>query len=336
MGYRSMGSREAKLICGSLGESEFSKPPHLVVVHDPVRAGAFHQFDGVTDNGALQERFLFRERPNVAEFERQHAAFVATLRTLTTVVYTHEILSHDEMDDARENPNQVYTRDAVITLPWAPARYIASRMKAAIRRPEVSTMTRVARALGRTPLMTLPEDAILEGGDVIPFVGGGQRSLFIGYGRRTNWRAIEALRDALIPALLDRIYAIYLAEWRINLDGGMVPVSEDTVVAHLDSLINCRIVDAAGARDPVSVSSVFQKLGLSVIEVSKDASRFRQACNIFCAGDRRVVAYDMNPDVREALERRGIRTLLVPGSELVKGTGGPRCMTRPFYALGTT
>jgi arginine deiminase len=35
--------------------------------------------------------------------------------------------------------------------------------------------------------------------------------------------------------------------------------------------------------------------------------------------------------VAQALEARHIIVFTIPGAELIKGTGGPRCMTRPIY-----
>jgi arginine deiminase len=56
-----------------------------------------------------------------------------------------------------------------------------------------------------------------------------------------------------------------------------------------------------------------------------------QACNCFCLGGRRVIAYDLSERVADGLRARDIEVLTVPGRELIKGTGGPRCMTRPLY-----
>jgi arginine deiminase len=35
--------------------------------------------------------------------------------------------------------------------------------------------------------------------------------------------------------------------------------------------------------------------------------------------------------VAEEIRARDIEVRTVPGHELIKGTGGPRCMTRPLY-----
>jgi arginine deiminase len=52
--------------------------------------------------------------------------------------------------------------------------------------------------------------------------------------------------------------------------------------------------------------------------------------NVLAIAPRRVIMYDRNFKTREELELHGIETITVPGSELVRGLGGPRCMSMPL------
>lgn len=72
-------------------------------------------------------------------------------------------------------------------------------------------------------------------------------------------------------------------------------------------------------------------LGLQVIDTTPEESVYAQSCNCLCLGERRIVCYDLCPRVIGLIERSGIRVHTVPGAELIKGRGGPRCMTRPIY-----
>ncbi|MCO8294158.1 arginine deiminase [Tetragenococcus halophilus] len=44
-----------------------------------------------------------------------------------------------------------------------------------------------------------------------------------------------------------------------------------------------------------------------------------------------VVVYDRNTVTNKALEKAGVKLNYIPGSELVRGRGGPRCMSMPLY-----
>ena len=43
-----------------------------------------------------------------------------------------------------------------------------------------------------------------------------------------------------------------------------------------------------------------------------------------------VVTYDRNYVSNQLLREHGIKVIEIPGSELVRGRGGPRCMSQPL------
>lgn len=285
----------------------------------------------------MQERFQFRDRPDPARFSAQHRAFVTALEEAGVRVLRLADLLGGELpggDPAlatlASNCNQVYTRDAAVTLPWLPGAYVAGRMEAPIRRPEREVMATALERLGLRRLADVPEGMVLEGGDVIPFSRDGSRCLLVGYGGRTERETLDFLAGALIPEHLDEILGIRLPSWRINLDGALVPVAEDVVVAHPASLLDGVLIDAAGAT-PIDPLDLLRELGVQMVEVSREESVEQEACNFLCLGWRQVVCYDLTPRLLPLLAAHEIEVTPVPGSELVKGTGGPRCMSRPLY-----
>lgn len=312
--------------------SEFSLAPSAIIVHDPVETGAIKALHAVPDEETLRSKYLFRQAPDADLFAEQHRAFVELIgQNIDQVHYLADLIAGDEVfDQARTNPNQVYTRDALITIPWLPEKYIAASMLAPIRRAETAAMETAARALGMEPLLRLPEGLFLEGGDVIPFSREGRRTLLMGYGRRTQLPTLEFLADELIPRDIDEIIGVELAPWRINLDGGLVPVAEDVVIAHPDSVLSTVRLDAHES-EPIDLFDLLHDIGIHVIAVTQEESLYRQACNCLCLGNRRLICYDMTTGAIERLTAAGIEVLATPGSELVKGTGGPRCMSRPLY-----
>jgi arginine deiminase len=62
---------------------------------------------------------------------------------------------------------------------------------------------------------------------------------------------------------------------------------------------------------------------------SAERGQWNDACNIFAAMPDVVFAYDRNTRANEYLESEGVRVVRVPGGELGRGRGGPRCMTCP-------
>lgn len=49
-----------------------------------------------------------------------------------------------------------------------------------------------------------------------------------------------------------------------------------------------------------------------------------------CIAPGVVVVYDRNNVTNDILRRYGIKVLEMPGSELSRGRGGPRCMSMPL------
>jgi N-dimethylarginine dimethylaminohydrolase len=313
--------------------AEYACTPAALLVHDPVAAGSFRRLERVEDRDALERDFLFRERPVTSLYARQHRAFVARLRSLVPAVHQLQDLAGSSVvyAQARHNPNQVFTRDSLITLPWRPDAYFEARMREPLRRPEAATVAAAVRRLGLREILRLPEALFLEGGDVVPFLREGRRSLLVGHGSRTARDTLDFLQQSLIPEFADEIVGVGLAPWRMNLDGGLLPVSEDLILADVASIGEGLILDARGTQ-PVDPLAMLRDLGSTILEVSPEESVYAQACNAVCLGGRRIVYFDLCPRVSELLRAHDIDVLHVAGSELVKGRGGPRCMTRPIYA----
>jgi N-dimethylarginine dimethylaminohydrolase len=316
--------------------SEHAVTPSAMVVHDPTAFGAFDALDGIADGNALLRASLFRERPDVGALARQHAAFVSVLNEHTRVLRVADLLGKAGLTAHREklerNPNHVFTHDALITLPWAPEAAILGNMREPLRREEPMVLEEVARALGLREIVRLPAGVFLEGGDVIPLCIAEKRTLLVGFGPRTSEEALPVLIELLGErGWVDEVIGVKLAAWRLNVDGCFFPVSDDTVVAHLESVEGGVHWTAEGPR-PIDPATHFRNLGFEIVEAAREESYGQQACNFVCLGGKRLVAYKMTERINDALRERGFDVIGVDGSELVKGNGGPHCMTRPVYS----
>jgi N-dimethylarginine dimethylaminohydrolase len=309
--------------------SEYDASPVRVLVHDPAETRALERLLDIPAD-ELAERSLFRAHPDPERFGREHAALVASLESAgIEAVRLGDIVDEHGRRALERNPNHVYTRDAAITLPWLPGCFVRGAMRHPIRRGEPDVVAYALRALGLEELVP-PHECFLEGGDVIPLARDGRRALFVGFGPRTSRNGIDVLWRHLHPWALDEIIGVEIVPERMNLDGVLVPVTDDTVIVDRSSIVRSFVLDAKGER-AVDVLALLSELRLEPLEVTRDEATLLQACNCCCLGARRVIAYDLSERVADDLRARDIEVLTVPGGELIKGTGGPRCMTRPLY-----
>jgi len=159
----------------------------------------------------------------------------------------------------------------------------------------------------------------------------GMRTLLIGYERRTTENTLYYLQKNIIPKYVDAIVGVKLADWRINLDGGCVPISEKYIVCHPDSLVS-GIILIERKKNVVNPVSFFCKNGFEIILVSKQSSIRQQACNILCLDKDNLAIYDLSKSTINAIKSKNrFKINTVSGQNLVKGRGGCRCMTRPIY-----
>jgi N-dimethylarginine dimethylaminohydrolase len=152
----------------------------------------------------------------------------------------------------------------------------------------------------------------------------------VGFGPRTVRASLDVLRGQLIPGALDELIGIELVAERMNLDGALVPVADNTILVEPTSIVRSWLIDEHGETS-VDVIRLLAGCGMEPIEVTRSEATTMQACNCVCLGERTLVMYDFCARVTDALRAREITVLTIPGAELIKGTGGPRCMTRPFY-----
>jgi N-dimethylarginine dimethylaminohydrolase len=308
---------------------EHDAPPVRVLVHDPAQTSALERLLAVPADD-LEECTLFRHHPDPQTFARAHAALVAAVEAAgVEVVRLLDLVDEQGRRALDENPNHVYTRDAAITLPWLPGRFVRGVMRRPPRRGEPDVLASALEALELEQLLA-PDGCFLEGGDVIPLARGGRRTLIVGFGPRSSRDAIDVLWRHLHPLALDEVVGVEIVPERMNLDGVLVPVTDDTAVVDRSSIARSFVLDGHGER-PVDVVALLSDLGLEPLEVTREEATLQQACNCFCLGGRRVIAYDLCERVVRELRARDVDVTTVPGGELIKGTGGPRCMTRPLY-----
>jgi arginine deiminase len=235
--------------------------------------------------------------------------------------------------------NQMFVRD---TSAWLGGNLVLGAASNPIRARETCAVEAIyrhhplfAQTRGcRAPIVT-PE---IEGGDLMCL---SDRAALVGIGSRTSSAGAEGLARLLFDRGFERLLAVPIPGERssIHLDCLMTIVDRD--VALIDRrLLDRAVVELRPAGDGVEVSpaaALPQALaaaldldGLRVVEVADEREQWTLAANTLALAPGRVVAFRRNARTNEALEAAGVEVLPIPGEELSRGRGGPRCLTCPL------
>ena len=190
--------------------------------------------------------------------------------------------------------------------------------------------------------------ATVEGGDILVL---GNGAVLAGMSERTTPQALEMLAHRLFSAGAARcLVAIDMPKARafMHLDTVMTMCDYGVFTKYLGlgMLPSYTIEPGASARElkvtdhpPEDMhTALAAALGLPSIRVltatqdipAAQREQWDDGCNVLAIEPGVVVAYDRNVTTNSYLRENGIQVVAVPGSELGRGRGGPRCMSCPI------
>lgn len=196
----------------------------------------------------------------------------------------------------------------------------------------------------------------IEGGDVLVI---NETTLAIGVSQRTQAEAIETLANNLFnekSSKINKILAFTIPNCRafMHLDTVFTQIDYDKFSYHpgiMDTLIVYEITpnfkENKEKEDTIiinrindSLENILERyLGIDITlipcgagdKVISEREQWNDGSNTLCIAPGVVIVYDRNNITNAVLRREGLKVLEMPGSELSRGRGGPRCMSMPLY-----
>lgn len=187
----------------------------------------------------------------------------------------------------------------------------------------------------------------LEGGDVLIL---SEDTVCVGCSQRTGSYAIEMLaRELLLGyAKFRTVIAVHIPHVRsfMHLDTVLTMLDKDKFIVYpgiLDELKAVSIVKSDKEQldfitEPNLQTALKRALHLDEVLFIKSGGdnpitaareQWNDSSNTLAVAPGTVITYDRNEVSNEILRRNGVNVIEIQGSELVRGRGGPRCMSMP-------
>jgi arginine utilization protein RocB/arginine deiminase len=192
----------------------------------------------------------------------------------------------------------------------------------------------------------------IEGGDITVL---NEKAVIVGCSQRTRSETVAMLARKLFAlGQAERVYevSIPVARLYMHLDTVFTILAPGIVVAYpsvMDNIPEIRRYEPHISTDgdimalPIREDRDFNRIledefgmPITVVNTGNNDARYAareqgaDGTNIFAIAPGKVISYDRNVHTNKAMRALGLEVLEVEGSELVRGLGGPRCMTMPL------
>ncbi|WKY45327.1 arginine deiminase [Eubacteriaceae bacterium ES2] len=189
----------------------------------------------------------------------------------------------------------------------------------------------------------------LEGGDVLVL---SEKAVAVGCSERTRVQAVEELAKNIFAADegIEKVLAVRIPNNRafMHLDTVFTMVNCDQFIVFpgiLDQIETVIIMrgkesELSYQRAETLKAALASVLGLKQVQLIESGGgnpvvaareQWNDSTNTLAIAPGVIVAYARNERSNEVLEDNGVEVIGIEASELVRGRGGPRCMTMPLY-----
>lgn len=188
----------------------------------------------------------------------------------------------------------------------------------------------------------------LEGGDVLIL---SKECVLVGFSERTSLEGIDRLAQNLLTSGsgVKKVLAVKIPHERafMHLDTVFTMVDYDKFIIFPNILKDIEVVSiTAGEKNTLKYeqeeslkTALAKALNLPSVKLIKSGGsssvisareQWNDSTNTLAISPGVVITYNRNEISNEILDRNGIKVLSIEGSELVRGRGGPRCMSMPL------
>jgi N-dimethylarginine dimethylaminohydrolase len=249
-------------------------------------------------------------KDEISQYQKEHDCFADTIRKEgVEVAYLNALTS--------DRAKLYFIRDTLVTVDGGA---VIGRMALDIRKGEEKFVQKRLADLGMPILHLVHGNGYFEGGNLILV---DERTALIGTGIRTNLEGATQVAEVLRRCGYEDIRIIpvpsYLRIWPggfSHLDACITVIDEKTALVYAEGV-------------PYEIIRYFVERNFNLIEVPRNEAE-RNGANVLVIRPGKVVIPDVNPQTSRNLEKEGVDAIQVNISTLMRGGGGPRCMSNPL------